>query len=410
MKESPASGERTRGWRAEAALFLAAGLLETAFFGQLVAFTPQHLPTLGIPASQVGEFTGLVASLTMFIAFPALQRWGHLADQLTHKQVIVRSFLLDAFVAAAAILAGRPWIFLLGRAITLAAMDANGLLLNYLEKRRSAGQPGWLVPVMALAPQLGVFLGPLAGGFLLDRLGFQVLMGANLLFLLLLALLMQSMVRSVDVVQENRPILGILKESLNLVIRSPRISLLYLALTLMVAAWMLVFSYLPLTVTSLPAGFSPGTAVGLVLGLGGAVGILFSWGLVRIIGLKFEWPALAAGVWVAAVCSFLITKAYEIHQLLLLWAVISGLIATGFTLLIRLVGRSAARVSVPLALSLAILPVNGGMILGPVMGSLLSRPHIFQVYPAAAVFNLLGLAVLVVAALLPPPGLRPDAA
>ena len=390
--------------KGELAIFLAAGLVESAFFGQLIAFTPLYLPDLGVTPSEAGYFTGLIASVTMYIVIPALQRWGQLVDQLTRKKVIVRSFLLNAAVAGAAILAGSIWIFLFGRAISLLALDSNGLLLNYLEKSRQPGQHRLAGTWMALAPQLGVFLGPLAAGFFLDSLGFRSILAINLVLLLVISLIINAKIQSIEVTEQQKPVGGIIKDSLNVVIRSPRISLLYLALTLQVAAWMLVFSYLPLSVTGLSPNIGPGSAVGLVLGLGGAAGILVSSSLTHLGRRSDEWSVLVFVVACGVLLSFLPAEAGNFSQLLFLWMLISGCASAGFALLYRVVVISAARLSVELVLSLAILPVNGGMILGPVIGSFLALPDIRSVYPAAMTLNLLALASLIIASRLPIPG------
>ena len=408
MRRNPALETLPGKKKGELAIFLAAGLVESAFFGQLIAFTPLYLPELGVPPGLTGYFTGLMASVTMFIVVPALQRWGQLTDQLTRKQVIVRSFLLNAAVAGAAILAGNVWIFLFGRAITLLTMDSNGLILNFLENSQP-GQSRSTGALMALVPQLGVFLGPLAAGFFLDELGFRSIIAFNLVLLLAISFLVHTRIQSIDVTEEQKPVLRILRDSLGLVIQSPRLSLLYLALTLMVAAWILVFAYLPLSVTSLSPDIGPGSAVGLVLGLGGAAGILVSTALTNIGRKTGEWGALLIVVLGGALLSILPAEAENSSQLIFVWMLISGCASAGFTLLYRVIVRSAARLNVALVLSLAILPVNGGMILGPVIGSFLAVPVIRGVYPAAMALNLIALSVLILASRLPIPGENQDA-
>jgi len=408
MRVNPAFDIQPGNTKGSLWIFLAAGLVESAFFGQLIAFTPLYLPELGVDPGKAGYFTGLIASVTMFIVIPALQKWGQLADQLTRKQVIVQSFLLNAAVAGAAILAGNVWIFLFGRAITLLAMDTNGLILNFLEKSQP-GQPRSAITLMAFAPQLGVFLGPLAAGFFLDRLGFRSIIAFNLVLLLLISFLLHTRIQSINVVEEQKPVMGILRNSLGMVIRSPRLSLLYLALTLLVAAWILVFAYLPLSVTSLTPEIGAGGAVGLVLGLGGAAGILVSSALTHLGRRSSEWGVLVFVVLCGSLLSILPAEAGNFSQLILLWMLISGCASAGFTLLYRVIASSAARLNVALVLSLAILPVNGGMILGPVIGSFLAVPVIRGVYPAAMVLNLIALAVLILATRLPIPGENQDA-
>ena len=91
-------------------------------------------------------------------------------------------------------------------------------------------------------------------------------------------------------------------------------------------------------------------------------------------------------------------------QLILLWMLISGCASAGFNLLNRVVVHSADRLNVSLVLSLSILPVNGGMILGPLISSFLAVPDIRGVYPAAIALNLIALADLILASRLPMPG------
>jgi MFS family permease len=153
----------------------------------------------------------------------------------------------------------------------------------------------------------------------------------------------------------------------------------------------------------------PGGAVGLVLGLGGAAGILVSLILIHLGERSGRWGVLAFVVACGALLSFLPAEAGDISQLIILWMLISGCASAGFALLYRVVVRSAARLSVGLVLSLAILPVNGGMVLGPVIGSILALPEIRGVYPAASALNLLALGVLILASRLPEPGKSEDA-
>lgn len=386
--------------RVQLAIFWLASLVESAFYGQLIAFSPLYLPKLGVAPQESGYFCGLIASVTMFTVFPALQGWGYLSDQLTRRRVILRSYLLYAAVAAMALLAGNVWLFLISRAISLVSISPNGLFLNYLDRKGFARHSRPVYSLLALTPQLGLFLGPLAGGFLLERLGFRGVASLNLALLLAVTWAFYSRVKVMDEAPKQAA-LALLVSSLKTVLRSPRLCLQYLALTVLVAGWMLSLAYLPLLVSELTPAAPPGSAVGLALGLGGLAGVALSLPLIGLGKRLGTSTLLALAIAGEAGAAWLISRAGDLQHLALLWALLNGLAIAGFALLFQELQRSAEGLDARLVLSLAILPVNGGMILGPVTGSFLARPESAAVYPAAGALVALGLVSLLVASLLP---------
>src|SRR5439155_23855658 len=69
------------------------------------------------------------------------------------------------------------------------------------------------------------------------------------------------------------PLLGMALDSLRLIGQTPRLRLLFLAMSLIMAAWLLPLTYIPLAVTALYLGNAPGPAVGLVVGASGATAL-----------------------------------------------------------------------------------------------------------------------------------------
>jgi hypothetical protein len=53
-------------------LFSFGSIIESLFFGQLRAFTPLYLPSLGILQSDVAKWTGIIAAITGLIGLPFL--------------------------------------------------------------------------------------------------------------------------------------------------------------------------------------------------------------------------------------------------------------------------------------------------------------------------------------------------
>jgi MFS family permease len=80
-----------------------------------------------------------------------------------------------------------------------------------------------------------------------------------------------------------------------------------------------------------------------------------------------------------------------------LWALIIGLASGVFSLSFIILARSAPEKVRGRIMSFSFLPFNIGIIVGPALGSLITRNSIFAIYPAAAVFTLLGIFMLVLA-------------
>jgi hypothetical protein len=57
------------------AIFTLASLVDAAFYGQILAFTPLHLAALGLTPARVTTNTGRLASLTWAVGVPFLPRW-----------------------------------------------------------------------------------------------------------------------------------------------------------------------------------------------------------------------------------------------------------------------------------------------------------------------------------------------
>ncbi len=68
-------------WVPLLALYTAASFVDAAFYGQLVAFTPIHLASLGLSPAEVTRDTGLLSALAFAVGIPFLPLWGALADR-----------------------------------------------------------------------------------------------------------------------------------------------------------------------------------------------------------------------------------------------------------------------------------------------------------------------------------------
>ena len=79
------------------------------------------------------------------------------------------------------------------------------------------------------------------------------------------------------------------------------------------------------------------------------------------------------------------------------WAVINGLTSGVVAISLSVLSASTTSEIRGRVMSFAYLPLNMGLILGPAIGSLVTRSSVFAVFPTAAVLTALGVGLLVVA-------------
>jgi DHA1 family multidrug resistance protein-like MFS transporter len=192
-------------------------------------------------------------------------------------------------------------------------------------------------------------------------------------------------------------LLGMAAESVLLVWRSKRLRALFVALFFLFAGWMLAFSYVPLAITALYQGDDPATAVGLVLGAGGLTALVLS-PLMGAMSDRFgHWRVLFGGACVAALLWPLPWLASDLYSFAIACALVNGVVSAVFAISFTVLSASAKSETRGRVMSFAYAPVNLGFMLGPAIGSAITRSSVFTVFPAAAVLTILGIGVLWVA-------------
>jgi len=73
---------------------------------------------------------------------------------------------------------------------------------------------------------------------------------------------------------------------------------------------------------------------------------------------------------------------------------INGLISAVFAISFSVLSSSTSSEARGRVMSFAFLPLNMGFVVGPAIGSLITRTTVFAVFPTAAVLTLLGLGLL----------------
>lgn len=379
------------------ALYTFGSLVETIFYGQLNAFTPLYLPHLGIASDQVSLWTGIIASVAGILGLPFLPFWGALADRYARKPIIIRSFVVHLIAGVLCAFAGNIWIFLLGRAFSSLALGNSGLMMTTLSERAPAKRQDLAFSIMNSAAPIGIFLGPLIDGPIVDRWGFRVLLGmdATLMLAVILGLFFGYSDRYTS--KENKPILTMAIDSLKILGRSRRLRALFPALFTLFAGWMLAMTYVPLAVNALYPGPHKGTMVGFVMGGGGLLALILS-PIIGALADRFgHWRALLLGAVVMLALWPLPALTSNLNAFGLSWAILNGITAGVFAISFSVLAQSASSEVRGRVMSFAYLPVNVGAIIGPALGSLVTQRSVFTVFPTAAILTGLSIGLLFIA-------------
>lgn len=379
-------------------VFTVAALVEAVFWGQMVAFTPLYIAKLGVRSGDIPSWTGAIAAISVAIGLPFLPFWGALADKYARQPIIVRSFVAHLVAGIIAILAHNVWFFLLSRAVMSLSLGNSGLMMTTLTERAPAQRVTLALAIMNTASPVGAFVGPLIGGPIVDAVGFPALLGIDMVLMLVVILGMSFGYTDHFVPADNRPLLAMVGETFEIIWRSARLRLLFPALFLLFAGWMLATTYIPLVALALYHGTQPGTAVGIVVGASGCITVLLGpvmgaladrFGLWRVL---FPSVVIEVGLWPLPAVT------HDLTSFTIAWILVNGVASSVFALSFSALAGSATTALRGRVMALSYLPVNLGYMVGPAIGSVITQSSLFAIFPTAGVITALGLVVLICAA------------
>lgn len=386
------------GWRRILAILALATFVEVIAYGQLAAFTPLHLPKIGVPADQVAFWVGAITVGTNALGLLFLPFWGAFADRYGRKLLIIRAFAATGAGLAVAAVATNVWQFTGARALTALNLGNSGLMMTTLAEAAPASRIGLAYGVVNGAGPLGALAGPLLGGPLVDRYGFAAILAIDAALVVGVVLLVTFGYRDPYVRPADPP--PLLRSAFGgaaLLWRSPRLRALFPALAVLFAGWMLVFIYSPLAIEQIHRGPDLATAIGLVLGAGGVVTLVASPGIGALadrLGLMRTYyvvGGLSAAAWILP----WLTRDYV--PFLIGWAIANGLGSGLFSLSFNVLTRSTTDATRARVMTFAYLPLNLGFIVGPAIGSVVASTDAFAIFPTAVVLELIGLALVALA-------------
>lgn len=388
---------RNRGWIKLLTLMTVASLAETIFYSQMLAFTPLYLPQLGVAdPDRIVLLVGIITAVSNGVGIPFLPLWGALADRYARKPIILRSYIILLVAAALAFLTRSLWVFILARSITGFALGNSGLMMTTLSERVPSHRIGLAFSVMNSAAPIGAFLGPLSGGWLFDLYGFRVVLALNVVVILIVILLL-SFGYEDEYAPQSEPdssIFHMAWQSLGIIWDSRRLRALFPALFLLFGGWMLAFTYIPLVVAELYQGPDQGTITGLVIGASGLTTLVLAPLLGALSDRVGGWKVLFIGSFVALLLWPLPFWTKELLPFAVLWSLLNGVVSAVFALSFTVLSSSTSSESRGRVMSFAYMPVNVGFMVGAAVGAQITQSSLFNIFPAAFIFTLLGMLLL----------------
>jgi DHA1 family multidrug resistance protein-like MFS transporter len=257
-------------WRLTIALFALTGLVESLAFGHLSAFTPLYLRQLHVAPGDVPRWTGILSSLGFIIGLPMLPFWGVLADRYGRKIIIIRSSVAAALIYALSALA--PNVYWLGFARFWGGfvLGNTGVMMAVQADITPRDRLGTAVAIISAGSPVGMAVGPMLGGQIVDTLGVRSLLwldtGLTLLVVLALVLFLREEPREVDRTQTARA--GV-AEAIRAIVHTPLVAGLFGVVFFLALGLSMAMPYTPILVAQLYHGLRPGTTIGVVLTLTG---------------------------------------------------------------------------------------------------------------------------------------------
>jgi MFS family permease len=290
-------------------------------------------------------------------------------------------------------------MFTFARGLNALNLGNSGLMMTSLHESAPAARLGFAFGVVNGAGPFGAFIGPLVGGPIVDRYGFNVVLGIDAALLALVVAGLAFGYRDAFVPSPARPpILRSAFEGLASIWGSPRLRALFPALLVVFSGWMLTFIYVPVVVQRIHGDDGLGTAVGVALGASGLVTLVASPSIGAIADRLGHWRTLYMAAIVQGVLWLLPWVTREYWGFVVAFAIVSGIGSGVFSLSFNVLASSVTDQARARVMTFAYLPLNLGFIVGPGLGTLIVGRDPFLIFPTAALFELAGVAMLAYAA------------
>jgi MFS family permease len=375
-------------------LYSLTSLVEGLGIGQVFSFMPLYLRHMGVAQGRVEHLVGVFGALPFLLGLFLVPLWGVWADKYSRKAVILRSALVEAAVFSLVALSSRPWQLGLSVALAGFQMGNTGVMLAALRDVTPRKRVGTVVALFSATTPVGIAIGPVLGGFMIDRLHTSVSGVYWLAAGLSLATAVMLAVFSREIVPERRPegrTIRLAVDAVRGAIFDPLIRRLFAVFGAALLARLMVNPFLPLLVERVKGdSHDVASAIGLVVGTAYLTGALVSpaggW-LGDRVGFR---PVLVVSLLGAGLSLGLMPLAPNVAVLALIAVFFSASYAGAAAMIFGLLAVEVPPERRSATLNLVYLPLYVVGIVGPALGAVVVAAGLSAVFFVAGLLAVAG--------------------
>jgi MFS family permease len=390
---TPTATRPASGWITLLVLFGITSTVEAFTVSHVFRFMPLYLATVHVPPTEVPAWTGYLNAAFFLFGLPLVPFWGVWSERYGRIPIIARSAFVEMVVFTVLGFAQNRWEAAFGLLLVGFQLGNTGVMLTALRAVTPRGRVGLAISLFGVTPSLGFALGPIAGGWLVDRgvLNFHTLFGLDAAMslaagVMLLALAREGRRSHGPSGSATRLALDALRQAL-----TGRVTLIVFGVFgLAYFAQSIANPFLPLLVIRLH-GSTSGAAgqIGIVFGASALLGALLS-PLAGAAGDRFGFRPLLAGACVLAAASLAgLAVAPDLVWLTVGAVGLGAATATAISMVFALLATAVPEERRATTLNLVLLPIYFASVTGGVVGALLVREGLDTVLWTGAAISLI---------------------
>lgn len=392
---------RVSSWHVALILFFFTSMVESIGMSHVFSFLPVYLQTMGV--TRVAMWVGILSALTFVVGLPLVPLWGVWADRYSGKAVIIRSAYVEAVVFT---VLGLSHIFagVFGAMALIGFQLGNtGIMLSSLRKLVPNRKVGFAVSLFSVSSPVGMALGPLIGGWLVDATRVNLhglyIMDAVLSFMIgtiLLIFYREPTKAPLQAPSENRSAWRMAWKSVQVTFSLRITWALFGVYTVLMMARQMVNPYLPIAIEQLRPDASQITIViGGIMGLTALVGAVITVVAGKLGDMIGFTKVLTAAFTLNILFTAMLGFAHNLIPFGLWLTGFSAAVSISVAMIFALLSTHVPESHRSTALNLVYLPLYLGGIIGPAVSSALSSFGLTGPFVGSSIVFAIGFGLIV---------------
>lgn len=385
------------GWVTLLVLFGIASTVEGFTVSHAFRFLPLYLGTVHVPPAEVPAWTGYLNATFFVFGLPLVPFWGVWSERYGRVPIIARSAFVEMVVFGLLWVAQTRWEAAFALLLVGFQLGNTGVMLTALRAVTPSGRVGFAISLFGVTPSFGFALGPVTGGWLVDRgiLDLHSLFGVDAALSLAAGVMLLALAHEgVRPAGPKGPAVRLAVDALRLTLTTRVTLIVFGVFGLAYFAQQIANPFLPLLVVRLHGGVSGAAGlIGIVFGASALLGALLS-PLAGVAGDRFGfWPLLAGACVLAAASLAEMAVAPDLVWLTLGAVGLGAASATAISMVFALLATTVPEDRRATALNFVLVPLYFSSLAGGVVGAILVRDGLNTVMWAGAVISLLAALV-----------------